>query len=156
MKREIENEILLPKVGEWVAGGHTVTLLVKGQSMNPFLRHGRDRVTLAPFTDAQLQPGVVVLAREQGSGRIVLHRIIRRQGHQLTLQGDGNVGLREESRTDLVLARVVILIRGAKSYPVEGTIWRLYSRLWLWLTPIRRWLLAIYRRLPRMLNKYLL
>ena len=152
VKREIENEILLPKVAEWVSGGHTVTLLVKGQSMSPFLRHARDRVTLASFTDAQLQPGVVVLAREQGSGRIVLHRIIRRRDNLLTLQGDGNVELTEESRTNLVLARAVTLIRGEKSYPVEGRCWRCYSRLWLWLTPVRRWLLAIYRRLPLMSN----
>lgn len=146
-KRLIDNEVMLPKVAELIASGHTVTLRVKGQSMNPFLRHGRDQVTLAPFETLSLQPGVVVLAREQGSGRIVLHRIIHREGDRLTLQGDGNVQGVELTTVHLVMGQVIEFIRGTKHYPVNGCTWRLYSNLWLKLKPIRRWLLAVCRRL---------
>lgn len=146
-KRLVENEVLLPKVAELIAAGHTVTLRVKGHSMNPFLRHGRDLVTLAPFEPKQLHPGVVVLAREKGSSRIVLHRIIHREGVQLTLQGDGNVQGTEQTMVSLVMGRVVEVIRGSNHYAVEGHTWRCYSRCWLSLRPVRRWLLAVYRRL---------
>lgn len=146
-KRLVENEVLLPKAAELIAMGHTVTLRVKGQSMNPFLRHGRDQVILAPFEPARLQPGDVVLAREQGSGRIVLHRIVHREGNRLTLQGDGNVQGTEQTLVSLVMGRVVELIRGTKHYPVDGAAWRCYSCCWRGLKPLRRWLLAAYRRL---------
>ena len=145
-KRLVENEILLPKVAELIASGHTVTLLVKGQSMNPFLRNARDHVTLAPFTSEQLQPGVVVLARELEQERIVLHRIIWREGERLTLQGDGNVKGAEQTTVDRVMGLVIEVIRGRRHYDTLGRTWRYYSYCWKILRPVRHWLLALYRR----------
>ena len=88
MKKSIPNEILLPEVARLIKEGHTVTITVRGNSMNPFLVDRRDRVTLGDFTTEQLQPGVTVLARDL-TERIVFHRIIRRNGDILILQGDG-------------------------------------------------------------------
>lgn len=147
MKRYVDNEILLPQVAQLIAGGHTVTLTVKGNSMNPFLRHGRDKVTLAPFSAGELAEGDVVLAREMQGGRIVLHRIIRRCGEELTLQGDGNVKQTEQSRTGLVMGLMNEAVRSGRHYPVKGKTWQRYSRWWMRLTPLRRLLLAVYRRL---------
>ena len=64
MKKSIPNEILLPEVARLIKEGHTVTITVRGNSMNPFLVDRRDRVTLGDFTTEQLQPGVAVLARD--------------------------------------------------------------------------------------------
>ena len=89
MKKSIPNEILLPEVARLIKEGHTVTITVRGNSMNPFLVDRRDRVTLGDFTTEQLQPGVTVLARDL-TERIVFRRIIRRNGDILILQGDGN------------------------------------------------------------------
>lgn len=75
MKKSIPNEILLPEVARLIKEGHTVTITVRGNSMNPFLVDRRDRVTLGDFTTEQLQPGVAVLARDL-TERIVFHRII--------------------------------------------------------------------------------
>ena len=47
MKKSIPNEILLPEVARLIKEGHTVTITVRGNSMNPFLVDRRDRVTLA-------------------------------------------------------------------------------------------------------------
>ena len=60
MKKSIPNEILLPEVARLIKEGHTVTITVRGNSMNPFLVDRRDRVTLGDFTTEQLQPGVAV------------------------------------------------------------------------------------------------
>ena len=57
-KRIIPNEVLLPEVARLISEGHTVTLTVRGNSMNPFLVDRRDRIILGPFTDDDLQPGV--------------------------------------------------------------------------------------------------
>ena len=64
-KRIIPNEVLLPEVARLISEGHTVTLTVRGNSMNPFLVDRRDRIILGPFTDDDLQPGVAVLARSE-------------------------------------------------------------------------------------------
>lgn len=54
MKKSIPNEILLPEVARLIKEGHTVTITVRGNSMNPFLVDRRDRVTLGDFTTEQL------------------------------------------------------------------------------------------------------
>lgn len=145
LKRNIPNEILLPEVARLINQGHTVTITVRGNSMNPFLVDGRDGIVLGPFCETDLQPGVAVLARET-RGRIVFHRIIRRQGEELTLMGDGNLQMTEQSSLKEVMAIMVAAIRKGKEYPCSGRTWRWYSLGWMKLTPVRRWLLAIYRR----------
>ncbi|MBR4296957.1 MAG: S24/S26 family peptidase [Bacteroidaceae bacterium] len=145
---EISNEILIPKVKEVIDRGATATLRVKGYSMRIYLDNGRDLVTLkAPQREA-LRPGDVVLA-EYIPEHYVLHRIIKRTGNQLTLMGDGNVKGTESCTTDDVIGIVTHFYRKGRKTPesVEGWKWKTYSRIWLALTPIRRYILAIYRRL---------
>lgn len=146
MKKIIPNEILLPEVARLIAEGHTATITVRGNSMNPFLVDRRDRITLGGFTPDDLQPGVSILARDT-TGRIVFHRIIRRNGDLLTLQGDGNLTQTEEASIDNVMGLMTEAVRKGKHYPADGKVWKRYSRWWIKLTPLRRWLLAIFRRI---------
>lgn len=145
LKRNIPNEILLPEVARLINQGHTVTITVRGNSMTPFLVNQRDCIVLGPFSESDLQPGVAVLAREK-QGRIVFHRIIRRQGEELTLMGDGNLLVTEQTSLTDVMGIMVAAIRKGKEYPCSGRTWRWYSFWWMKLTPVRRWLLAIFRR----------
>lgn len=145
MKKTIAGEVLIPEVAVLIREGRTVTLTARGHSMNPFIVHDRDRIVLSPCEDSDLQPGAVVLA-ETDAHRYVLHRIVRRRGNSLLLQGDGNVRQTEQTDTGRVLARMTAVIRKEQTYPTDGTTWKLYSCVWRWLTPVRRWLLAAYRR----------
>lgn len=145
-KRIIPNEVLLPEVARLISEGHTVTLIIRGNSMNPFLVDRRDRIVVGPFTETDLQPGAVVLARES-LGRIVFHRIIRRNGQELTLLGDGNLKVTEQTNIADVMGIMVAAIRKDKEYPCNGRIWQRYSFWWIKMMPIRRWLLAIFRRI---------
>ena len=147
-KRIIPNEVLLPEVARLISEGHTVALTVRGNSMNPFLVDRRDRIVLGPFTDNDLQLNTVVLARDT-NGRIVFHRITRRNGKELTLQGDGNIRITEQTNVDDVMGIMIAAIRKEKEYPCNGRIWQRYSFWWLKLTPVRLWLLAIFRRIRR-------
>ncbi|NDV83799.1 S24/S26 family peptidase [Bacteroides sp. 51] len=144
--KAIANEVLLQETGLLIAEGHTVTHLVRGNSMNPFMVDRRDKVILSPFTTNELLPGAVVLARDD-TDRLVLHRIIRRRGTGLTLMGDGNIAGTEETSTDRVLGLVTTVIRKEKPYRCTGRTWRTYSYIWTKLLPARRYLLGIWRRI---------
>lgn len=146
MKKNLPNDLLIPEVAEFIRQGRTVTLTARGNSMNPFIVDRRDRVVLSPCTDAQLQPGAVVLALTSDR-RYVLHRIVRRQGDELTLLGDGNLRQTERTDTGRVIGLLTAVIRKGRTYPTDGAAWLRYSRWWRRLTPVRRWLLAIYRRI---------
>lgn len=145
---EIPNEILIPKVKEVVDRGATATLRVKGHSMRIFLSNGRDLVTLVAPERENLRVGDVVLAEIQPKV-YVLHRIIKRTQDQLTLMGDGNVGTTETCTINDVIGIVTLFYRKGRTKPdsVNGWKWKTYSRIWLTLTPFRRYILAIHRRL---------
>lgn len=145
---EIPNEILIPKVKEVVDRGATATLRVKGHSMRIFLSNGRDLVTLVAPERENLRVGDVVLAEIQPKV-YVLHRIIQRTQDQLTLMGDGNVGTTEACTINDVIGIVTLFYRKGRTKPdsVNGWKWKTYSRIWLTLTPFRRYILAIHRRL---------
>ena len=146
MKKSIPNEILLPEVARLIREGHTVTITVRGNSMNPFLVDRRDRVTLGDFTTEQLQPGVAVLARDL-TERIVFHRIIRRNGNILILQGA--VNLAQTQATDLGSVMRVMTAPSRQHQPnhAPSNTRTLYSYWWMKLNPARRWLLALFRRI---------
>lgn len=131
--------------------GVSVTLPVEGRSMLPFIVGGRDSVVLekvsnvarhVPTASRRLRKGDVVLAWVEGR-RYVVHRIIAIDRGRVTLMGDGNLAGTERCDIGDVKALVTGVVDDL------GRARSLYKRwrLWLWLRPIRRYLLAIYRRI---------
>ena len=139
---EIPNDILLGNVRQLIAEGHTATIRVKGNSMRPFLEGGRDSVVLAAV--AALKKGDVVLA-EITPGQYVLHRIIKMDGTALTLMGDGNPKGTECCDNADIAGVVTAFIRKEKMVECSSRRWRVYSKIWPALRPVRRYLLFIYR-----------
>jgi len=121
-----------------------VVLPVKGYSMLPFIIGGVESVELVrPETVAV---GDVVLAWINDS-RYVVHRIIRIDGDRVQLMGDGNLGGEEYCRRSDVAARAEYVIGRSGRRRYLYAPWRVRaSRLWWALKPVRRWILAIYRR----------
>lgn len=143
------NELLLDLI-KLVNEGQRVILPVNGNSMLPFIIGGRESVELVkPKTVAV---GDVVLAWINGC-RFVVHRIIRIEGNQVQLMGDGNITAEEYCILSDVKARAeyVITPHGKRRYLYTPQRLR-FSRLWSKLLPVRRWILAVYRRTLLKLN----
>lgn len=136
-RRVVPNNVLLEDVASLLDEGREVVLAPKGNSMLPFIREGRDSVALRKLDD--VETGDIVLVRL--AGRYVMHRVVAIDGERLTLMGDGNVGLKEHCTVADVIGTVVWIVRGNKKFkPGKGRLWRA-------LCPLRRVLLALYRRL---------
>ena len=127
-----------------VENGERVTLPVNGHSMLPFIVGWRDCVILQK--PAHLRVGDVVVAWVEGC-RYVLHRIIRIDGERVTLMGDGNLNITETCMLSDVKALATHVV------DVKGRTHDLYSKrrwwaakVWRYVRPARRYLLAIYRR----------
>lgn len=127
--------------------GLCVTLPVNGRSMLPFIIGGRESVILQKAVRPKV--GDVVLAWVNGV-RYVVHRIIRVDNNEVTLMGDGNlVGVEHCARDDIKAMATHVVDAGGQAHNLY-TPWRKeVARLWLWLRPIRRYLLAIYRRVKK-------
>lgn len=141
---ELPNEIFLKEVSELIAGGHDVTLRVRGVSMRPFLEDRRDKIVLTRL--GRVKKGDAVLA-EIAPGRYVYHRVISIEGDKVTLKGDGNIYGTEQCGLEDVVASTKWLIRKDKYYSPEGKAWKWYSALWPKNLFARRVLLKLYRLL---------
>lgn len=128
-----------------VDDGVIVTLPVNGTSMLPFIIGGRESVILQKPREPKI--GDVVLAWVEGC-RYVVHRIIRVDGENVTLMGDGNLAGTEHCTTgDLKAIATHVVSRDGKRHDLYCPWRQRASRLWWHLRPIRRYLLAIYRLL---------
>lgn len=126
-------------------GRKSVTFVVYGVSMHPFLDSGRDKVVLAPPMPPR--KGQVVLA-EITPRRYALHRIIEIKGNEITMRGDGNPLWMTETFTDDKLVGTAIgFIRKGHHVSTDSRLWRTYSALWHITRPVRRYLLSFYRRI---------
>lgn len=126
-------------------GKKSVTFVVRGFSMRPFIEHERDKVILVPPRRPKV--GDVVLA-EIAKKRYALHRVIKIDGDRFIMQGDGNPTRLTESFTmEGVVGIAEAFVRKGKVVPVTSRKWRYYSTAWRLLKPVRRILLAIYRRI---------
>lgn len=143
----IPNEEFIPEIGALIKTGKDVTIKVRGNSMNPAIVDRRDQITFSPFEDSDLKRGAVILALTSELG-YVAHRVIKREGDLLYLKGDGNGGKTiEHTRVDQVIGVATILIRKDKYISFNSKGWRLYSKIWMALTPLRRYILWGWRRL---------
>lgn len=137
---------MMEEIRKLISEGKTVSISAKGYSMNPFIMHLRDQITLGPWTDEQICKGAVVLVKDV-RGCYLVHRIIKREGDKITLLGDGNIGITETAHIKNVIGLMHAVIRKDRSYPVKGMRWRLYSWIWRILTPVRRYPLSLWRRM---------
>lgn len=146
----IPNDILIPQIKRVIDEGKSVTFLVKGYSMRLFLDNNRDKVILAPCEKDKVKPGDVVLA-EVSKDVYVLHRIIKRTADSLILKGDGNIKGTETCRTSDVIGIAIGFYRKGRNRPdlVTGWKWKAYSFIWQRLSPVRRYILAVYRRMKK-------
>lgn len=130
--KNVDNSTTFSIVRDILLEGQNVTVAVNGQSMLPFFRSG-STVTLRPISEEDFKKYAVVFA--DAGGRFVIHRIIAIDGDMVTLLGDGNIYGTETMPKSKVY--------GAIDCSATHIF---FAKIWLWLRPVRRFPLAIFRR----------
>ena len=149
-KMIIDNDTFFADVLRLLDEGKRVTIPVKGFSMLPFIRGGKDLVVLEK-AGAALQADDIVLFHVGpcDGGRYVMHRILSIDRDAVDIMGDGVPKNHEHVNRDQVIAKAVEILRGGKRSvdPYSPGQLRLVH-FWQWLRPVRRYILFIYRHLP--------
>lgn len=142
----IDKAVMMEEIRKMVSEGTSVTIAVRGNSMNPFIVDGRDSITLGPFRNEELQRGCVALVRDV-RGEYLVHRIIAREGETVILLGDGNLRATEKAQVSEVIAVLRSIERKGRTISTSSLLWRTYSWIWMFLKPVRRWPLGLWRKL---------
>ena len=143
--KKIPTDALLGSVEEMLSEGKNVEIPCFGGSMNPYLRgDGSETIVVSPFSPEELTPGTIVAFCYHG--KYICHRIIRRNGEKLLIQGDGLVKAQEQVLISDIIGIVrTIIRRNGKPVSTQSKTARLYWRFWNRLFPIRKYLLFVCR-----------
>lgn len=144
--KQISNDLFFLWVENEIAEDRAVRFRLKGHSMFPLLRNGKDDVILYPYKKEELAPMDVVLFKYHN--KHLLHRIIRREGNHLLMQGDGSFVAKEECTIDDVVGKVGTIVRlPDKMISVDSWQWKLPSYLWSKTGILRPFLIRIFHHL---------
>ena len=128
--------------------GGRAELMVTGSSMHPLFHSRRDKVILSPRVAKK--PDVILYRRDNGA--YILHRIVRVKGNMFIVTGDNQWQL-EDVRPDQVLAVVEGWYHKGKYHTSDELWYKLYVCFWVGCLPLRRPILALRRRLGKLVRK---
>lgn len=127
--------------------GETFVLSVTGRSMLPLLGRGDDKIVLRRISADEDICGRIAMFRAS-NGHIIIHRVIRIEGDDVILKGDGNIVQEERcSRGEIIAVVERVLYSNGEIAECNSWQWRLNERLWLGMPLfVRRYALALMHR----------
>lgn len=152
-ERTLNSEQFSEMMHREFASGRGISLVVTGTSMEPLLRHLRDKVVLVkPENGYKPRKGDVVLFH-RADGKYVMHRIVGCVGeHEYIINGDAQ-SWTERIRGDQIDAVAAVFVRKGRRFSRENNLYRLYILIWDFSRPFRMYIFktvdAIKSRIKR-------
>lgn len=141
---------IAPYIKEAIENGKDVRLTVTGFSMYPLLRDGSDDVILTK--SAKIKKHDVVLFKRE-NGDFVLHRVIKVKGNILTIAGDNETKKERSVPKDNVIASMKAFVRSGKIHTTDALWYKIYSKLWLFIFPLRHIAARVIHSLAQLCRK---
>ncbi|MBE6712629.1 MAG: hypothetical protein E7580_03790 [Ruminococcaceae bacterium] len=136
--KKVRFEELYPIIEETLARGDRFSFCAFGVSMLPYIRNGKDVVTLGPVTD-EYKPFDIIFYRRE-SGQFVLHRIVRVcSDGTFDLCGDNQFRIEKGIKREQIIAKLVGLERNGKNIDLSSAM----TRIWCFFLPVRRFFLHL-------------
>lgn len=139
---------LFSMIEKLLAENRRAAFTVTGMSMWPFLCHGRDSVIVEKAEQSRLKTGDIVLFRAT-ENLYILHRITYLDRDFFQTTGDGNLYRDRQMPRSCIAAKVVAVIRKGRSIDCSRKTWRILSRLWMLLYPLRGRIFVIWEKIRR-------
>lgn len=143
-QRVMQPEILLEEYRHLLKDENitALPLVISGNSMSPFLVHGRDTVYLSRL-DRPAKRGDVLLYKRE-SGAYILHRVYKVEKDSYTMVGDAQTQLEQGIRQDQIIAIMTSALRKGKLQKKGSFWWEFFEKLWIRIIPLRPMLTKIY------------
>ena len=122
-------------------------LTVTGNSMSPFLIHGRDTVYLSRLTRPAHRGDVLLYRRDNGG--YVLHRVYAATPEGYTMVGDAQTELEPGIRPDQVIAIVTRAVRKEQELRPGSFWWDFFETQWIRMLPVRRPVHKLYSAIKK-------
>ena len=116
--------------------GKSVSMLIAGSSMNPFLAHQRDYIYFEK-PKRPLKKGDMVFYQRR-SGQFVMHRICKvRKDGLYDIVGDNQTEIETGIARDQIFALITKVKRKGKMVEPGNFWWDFFEKVWIRMIPIR-------------------
>lgn len=151
--RIVSPELLMEDYRALLESGEVeaLPLIISGNSMSPFLVHGRDTVYLSRLT-RPVRRGDVLLYRRQ-NGDYILHRVCRVENGSYTMAGDAQMVLEPGIKAEQVIAIMTGATRKGKRQGPGCFWWEFFEKVWIRILPARRVLRRTYTAVRKLLTR---
>lgn len=147
-KRTVDIHEYMPVLWELIAQGKEVSVTITGNSMSPFLVHGRDQI-LIEKPPAHLKKGDMGFF-QRSNGAYVMHRICRVDGQgNYWFVGDGQTMIEGPVEREQIFGIVTAVSRKGKWIGPGAFWWEFFRKVWLRVIPLRPWCCRFYEMLRR-------
>lgn len=140
---------LLPLLKE----GQIIEIHPQGSSMFPLLIEHRDSVLIQSLENITPKRGDILLYQRK-SGLLVLHRLHHIKNNGFYFVGDNQTELEGPLDSSQLLAKVTHIRRKGHLFSVRHPLYLLFSRIWLFLRPIRPYISRPIGKLWRLMKHF--
>ena len=122
--------------------GTPVGFYPQGNSMHPTIVPGRDSVIVEPLSARKIKRGDVLLFRRPDNapsypGKLILHRVCKVNEDGIYMVGDNEKMVEGPLSREVFLGIMTELHRKGKTIKVNGIFYKMLTRSWLFLRPVR-------------------
>ena len=141
---------IIPLIKERLSAGYEVSFSPSGTSMLPFIKEGRDSVTLVAPPKRLKKYDLPLYQRD--NGQYVLHRVVG-VGQTYTCIGDSQFVLEKGIKQEQIIALCVAITKNGKKRSVYSFWSQFSARIWHYSRFPRRIILAVKRRILAIFSK---
>ncbi len=129
----------------------TLPLIISGNSMSPFLVHGRDTIYLSRLSRPVKKGDVLLYQRDNGT--YVLHRVYKVKNNSFTMVGDAQIELEPGIRPEQVIAIMSSAERKGKRQAPGSFWWEFFEKIWIRMVPFRPAVRRVYTAVSKLLKR---
>ena len=135
-KRIVGVETYMPVLCELLAQGKEVSLTITGNSMAPFMAHGRDEIMISP-PDGCWKKGDMGFFRRI-NGQYVMHRVCRvDDAGNCFFVGDAQQSIEGPVRPEQIFGKITKVKRKGKWIGPGDFWWEFFEHVWINIIPLR-------------------
>ena len=148
--RIVDTKEYVSVLRERVENGEEAVMLIAGNSMSPFLMHGRDYICFRKPHRTLKKGDMVFYQRE--NGQYIMHRICRAAPEGYYITGDAQMEIEGPVKEEQIFAIVTKVCRKGKWIQKGDFWWDFFEKVWIRMVPLRPVARAAYGILKRILK----
>ena len=134
-KKIVDIYTYMPVLRDLLSQGKEVSLNITGNSMAPFLVHGRDQILIAPSDDNWKKGDMAFFIRT--NGKYIMHRICKAAPEGYYIVGDAQTEIEGPVAREQIFAVITRVRRKGKWLQKGDFWWDFFEKVWIHIIPFR-------------------